>query len=154
MCGTPLRLILPHIFVMALFLNIWWHFSPTGSKFSWEATNMITSLLKSGTCHCVISFLLGKDAKGIYFSRNRGIFKECYEGNETHFLDNVDDVIDGNVCYSSFLCHGFNHTLINNDKWIIKWIWRIPIKWVLLESLYWVDSFLFENYPFNIYFPG
>ncbi len=26
------------IFMMALFLYIWWYFSPIGSKFSWEAT--------------------------------------------------------------------------------------------------------------------
>lgn len=34
--------------------------------------------------------------KGIFFSRTKGLFRTCYKGNETKFLDSEPNVLDGN----------------------------------------------------------
>ena len=55
------------------------------------------------------------------FSRYRGVFKVCYEGSETTFLDNNEDLVSGNCLWIKGLTFSSDASSINYED---EYDWR------------------------------
>ncbi len=56
-----------------------------------------------------------------YFGRHRGIFKVCYRGTETVFLDNNDDLVSGNCLWIEGLSFNSDQSTTNfEDEYEIR----------------------------------